>query len=260
VTRTYRSPTLGNLVSVPSLSSLYPASGPNTPTNADTVGNPDLKPELAWGVDMALEHYFEGGGLLSASVFRRSIDNLIRNVTLLETVNWSPVPRWVSRPRNIGQAISQGIELEAKLRLTELWAEAPKIDLRLNYSRYWSRVDGIPGPDNRLDQQPPWTANLGADYRFSALPLTLGGNLNLTPSFVVQQAVNQQYVQGRKRVADVYALWKFDSAMQLRVSASNLFGADYQTGSREVFGTTDQVAETTQKTYRYYAARFELKF
>ena len=260
VTRTYRSPTLGNLVSVPSLSSLYPATGPNTPTNADTVGNPDLKPELALGVDIALEHYFEAGGLLSASVFRRSIDNLIRNVTLLETVSWSPVQRWVSRPRNIGHAMSQGVELEAKFRLTELYPEAPKIDVRANYSRYWSTVDGIPGPYNRLDQQPTWTANFGSDYRFTVVPLTIGGNLNLTPSFIIQQAVGQQYVQGRKRVADVYALWKFDSSIQLRVSASNLFGADYLTGSREVFGNTDQTASTAQKTYRYYAARFELKF
>lgn len=32
--------------------------------------------------------------------------------------------------------------------------DAPQIeDVRSNYSRFWSRVDNIPGPNNRLDQQ-----------------------------------------------------------------------------------------------------------
>ena len=78
--------------------------------------------------------------------------------------------------------------------------------------------------------------------------------------FIVRQAEGQQYKQGKKRVADVYALWKFDSSVQLRLSASNLFGEDYLTGAREMFGTTDQTADTTQATYRYYAARLEVKF
>ncbi|MEP6702098.1 MAG: TonB-dependent receptor, partial [Betaproteobacteria bacterium] len=260
VTRTYRSPTLSNLVAVPSLSQSYPVSGPNTPTSADSVGNPHLKPELAWGVDIAIEHYFEAGGLLSASVFRRSIDDLIRNVTALETVPWSPVQRWVSRPRNIGHATSQGIELEAKIRLDELFEDAPRVNLRANYSRYWSRVDDVPGPNNRLDQQPPWTANFGGDYRMTSLPLSFGGNLNLTPSFVVEQARGQEYSQGLKRSADVYALWRFNAATQFRLSAANLYGADYSTATREVFATTDQTATTTARTYRYYGARLEQKF
>ena len=36
----------------------------------------------------------------------------------------------------------------------------------------------VPGPDNRLDQQPSYTANFGADYRVPNTPLSLGGNLD----------------------------------------------------------------------------------
>ena len=260
ITRTYRSPTLANLVAVPTLSATYPSYGANTPTSPDSVGNPDLKPELAWGLDFAYEHYFSAGGLMSASVFARSIDNLIRSVTSLQSVNWSPVQRWVSTPRNIGRATSRGIELEAKFRLDELVENAPRVNLRANYSRYWSSVEDIPGPNNRLDQQPRQTANIGVDYRLSAMPLTLGGNLNWTQGFVVQQAVAQAYYQGQKRVADLYALWRFDAASQLRLSASNLLAADYATATREIFGTTDQRADTLTRTFRSYAARFEFRF
>jgi iron complex outermembrane receptor protein len=92
------------------------------------------------------------------------------------------------------------------------------------------------------------------------MPLTLGGNLNWTDRFVVQQTAAQAYRQGVKRVADVYALWRFSADLQVRLSASNLLAANYETGSQEVFGTTDQRAETANRTYRSYAARFEIRF
>lgn len=260
LTRSYRAPTLANLVAVPTLSSNYPASGGNTATSPDSVGNPNLRPELARGLDIAFEHYFSAGGLLSASVFRRNISDLLRNVTSLQTVNWSSQQRWVSTPRNFGHATTRGMELEAKFRLDELVKDAPQLNLRANYSRFWSNVEDVPGPNNRLDQQPKQTANLGMDYRLRGLPLTLGGNINWTPPFVVQQTDAQLYYQGVKRVSDVYALWKFDPDMQLRLSAANLLHADYETANREIFAGTDQTAETARKTFRSLAARLEIKF
>jgi TonB-dependent receptor len=44
-------------------------------------GNPDLKPERAFGFDTALEWYLPGAGLLSASAFYRSIDDVIYDST-----------------------------------------------------------------------------------------------------------------------------------------------------------------------------------
>ena len=259
-TRSYRAPTLANLVAVPSLSPNYPAAGGNTPTSPDSVGNPKLKPELATGLDLAYEHYFSTGGLTSASLFWRNIDDLMRKLTTRETVIWSPQQRWVSTQQNFGHAVARGLELEAKFRLDELVTDARPISLRSNYSRYWSGVAGVPGPNNRLDQQPRQTANLGVDYRWRGLPLTLGGNLNWTPAFVVQQTDAQLYYQGNKKVFDVYALWKFDPDLQLRVSLSNLSQADYETANRELFFGTDQIADTVSKTFSSLAVRLEVKF
>ena len=260
LTRSYRAPTLANLVAVPTLSSSYPASGSNTSTSPDSIGNPNLKPELATGLDLAIEHYFTDGGLLSASVFRRDIDNLIRTVTILQTVNWSSQQRWVSSPVNFGHATTHGIELEAKFRLDELNKNAPPLSLRANYSHFWSNVQDIPGPNNRIDQQPRQVANLGMDYRFRSRPLTLGGNLNWTPSFAVQQTDTQLYYQGLKRTLDIYAAWKFDPTMQLRLSVSNLLHADYVTANQQIFSGTSQNADTVQRTYPAVAARLEIKF
>ena len=37
----------------------------NGPTTADSMGNPNLKPELATGMDLAFERYLPQGGVLS---------------------------------------------------------------------------------------------------------------------------------------------------------------------------------------------------
>jgi iron complex outermembrane receptor protein len=260
LTRSYRSPTLGNLTATPTLSASYPVSGTNTATSPDTIGNPQLRPELAWGLDLAYEHYLGAGGMVSASLFRRDIDDLIRSVIRRQPVTWSAQPRWVAMPENIGKAVSEGIELEAKLRLDEVLAEAPRVDLRVNYSRFRSSVSGVAGPDNRLDQQPEQTANLGADYRLPGTAVTIGGNVNWTPAYAVRQTDTQWVYLGIKRVVEAYALWRVDGNMSIRFSASNLLHDDYQTASRMVVDGIDQMAVTDRQTYRSFAVRLETKF
>ena len=101
--------------------------------------------------------------------------------------------------------------------------------MRHNVALYRSRVDGIPGPDNRLDQQARLTANLGADYRLRSLPLTLGGNVNWVPGYRTQLAADRAVTVNDKRVVDAFALWTFSPAVGLRLLASNLDARDSET-------------------------------
>jgi iron complex outermembrane receptor protein len=74
-------------------------------------------------------------------------------------------------------------------------------------SVYRSTVEGIPGPDNRLEGQQPWSANLGFDHSFAGTPLSLGGNASRTPACAVQQTVAQRPGPGpgaqHRRLRDV---------------------------------------------------------
>lgn len=248
LTRSYRSPDLQNMIGRPTLNSMFPGRGSNEEIHPDSVGNPALKPELASGLDMAYEHYVPGGGLISANLFYRQINNLMRSQTTLEQVSWADVPRWVARQQNVGDAVTQGLELEAKFRLSEVWSAAPKIDLRANASLFHSSVQGVPGPNNRLDQQPDGALNLGGEYRLAGLPLTLGGNVNWTPGFTTRLSADQTLEQGDKRVADAYVVWAISPAYQLRISANNFAPREYLTGgtllSVNPLGQT--IRETTQ--------------
>ncbi|MBL0086952.1 MAG: TonB-dependent receptor [Ideonella sp.] len=262
LTRSYKSPTTAQLIARPSISNLYSdTSKPNLAVSPDRAGNPELKPELAWGLDLAFEHYLDAGGIVSANVFARSIDNLIRTVRAEEAVSWASVPRWVARPQNIGTALAGGLELEAKLRASDLWDTDWPITLRTNGSLLWSRVDGVPGPNNRLDQQPRYTANFGFDWPLRGTPITLGSNLNFTPSYVVQQIDSQIYRQGVKRVIDGYALWRFGTEASARLSFTNASARDYETGTTMLLPDGSAYAQDTlSRTYTTVTLRFELRF
>jgi iron complex outermembrane receptor protein len=179
----------------------------------------------------------------------------MRTVTVLEEVPWSDQPRWVARPRNIGKATTQGLELEAKFRLNELVDDAPAVDLRANLSVFRSTVDSVPGPNNRLDQQPGGTANMGADYRVPGWPLTMGGNVNLTPGYTTRLSENQWLIQSAKRVVDAYVLWSINPDFRVRVTASNLLQEDSVSTSL----VADESAFSTAPTFVNWRVQVEIK-
>jgi iron complex outermembrane receptor protein len=264
LTRSYRSPDLGNLIARPTINRDYdPDTGSNIETAPDRAGNPELKPELATGIDIALDRYLESGGVLSANLFHRQISNLMRGATRLETVSWSPFPRYVRRMQNIGDATTTGLELEAKFRLDQLITGATPVEVRANLSVFDSKVKAVPGPDNRLDQQSKATANFGADYRLRGMPLTLGGNVNWVPETTTRIEADQTVTVSSKQVWDAYALWTFNPNVGLRLLGSNLNPRDFSTSTANdsvVAGVTERTrTRSTGPSDINWQLRLELK-
>lgn len=260
LTRSYRSPNLGQLIGRPSVSRTDPAPGANTELTADSAGNPALRPEVAMGIDIAIERYLAEGGVLSANLFHRRIDDLIRSVVALEDVSWSPgQPRFVSRPQNIGKATTQGLELEARFRLDQWVADGPRTDIRANASIFRSRVEAVPGPDNRLAEQPGGTVNLGADHRFRGLPLTLGGNVNHTPGYRTRLEADRAIVQSEKTVLDIYALWTFSPQFKLRLSLSNALAPDTSAATIVDSTALTETNRTMTRSFVNTQLRLEIK-
>jgi iron complex outermembrane receptor protein len=260
LTRSYRAPNTGQLIGRPSVNRTDPAPGANTELTVDSAGNPALKPEVAIGIDLAVEHYLADGGVLSANLFHRRIDDLIRNVVALEDVSWSPgQPRFVSRPQNIGKATTQGLEFEAKFRLDQLIDDGPRTELRANASIFRSRVQAVPGPDNRLAEQPGGTLNLGLDHRFRGTPLTLGGSLNHTPGYRTQLEADRAIVQSEKNVLDAYAVWAFSPEVRLRLSLSNALARDSDTFTVVESASATESNRTATRSFVNAQLRLELK-
>jgi outer membrane receptor for ferrienterochelin and colicins len=235
LTQSYKTPSTQNLIARPNLNNKLPVPGPNDATSADSAGNPNLKPELAQGIDLAYERYLNGGGIVSVNLFHRNITDLIRNGTPeLESVSWANVPRYVTRPQNIGKAITQGIEFDTKFKLSDAVTSAAPVNLRLNVSLYNSRVDGVPGPYNRIDQQPRATGNFGADYKLPKTTWTVGGNFGLTPGYTTQISEDQSQFLNTRRVTELYAQWNVTPKTKLRFGLANIEARDSNTQNKIV--------------------------
>ncbi|QOY95662.1 TonB-dependent receptor [Massilia sp. UMI-21] len=222
LTRTYKAP---------GASSLIPrrfTTPNNSQTQPDYRGNPALKPELATGIDASYEHYWGEKALLSASVSMRRIRDFTRQGLLLEN------GRWIQTPVNDGSALTRSLELEAKFPWSALRQGGPDLDLRASVSRNWSRVEAVPGPDNRLDQQTPVSGTVGLDYRRPGGKFSAGGSFAFKSGGPVRINANQFGYQSVRRDLDVYALWKFKPRYQLRFAVSNLLRQDFIDDARYV--------------------------
>ncbi|WP_229418161.1 TonB-dependent siderophore receptor [Massilia sp. Root351] len=215
LTRTYKAPATTMLIPRRFL------AVNNTQNTPDQRGNPALKPELALGLDLAYEHYWSESALLSASGFVRKVSDYTRPGLLLEE------GRWVQTSVNDGKAVARGLELEAKFPLKAVMQTAHALDLRASVSRNWSRVDAVPGPYNRLNQQLPLTATLGADYKSADGALTAGGSFIFKRGGVMRISTEQSSFVTAKRDLDVYLLYKFTPKHALRLSIVSALAEDW---------------------------------
>ncbi len=212
VSKTYKAPELRNLVPNHFYTSV------NDELTPDYVGNPRLKPELALGLDAAYEYYWAPGAMLSLSVTSRSIDNLIQNEIRREG------KRWVSAATNKGKAEVRAFELEIKFPMKAVIKDAPALDVRASASRNWSKVSTIPGPDNHLDRQPRWSANLGADYKRGVV--SVGATLALVGAATTRKSGSETRYVSARRELEAYGLYRVNAQEQLRVTMRGLLRTD----------------------------------
>ena len=208
LSRTYKAPLTRLLVP-----RRYATNNGNNPTNPDVRGNPDLRPELAWGLDVGYEKYFAKDGMASVSAYLRRVEGVT-----VQYVDPLVIP-WLSIPLNKGKATVAGIEADTK------FSPHPNLDLRANLGYNWSELDAIPGPDNRLAEQVRITSNAGVDYRLSPA-WTAGMNLNLQFGGPVRSSEELRTHTGPARLLDVYALWKLDEKTKWRLSVSEVLQQD----------------------------------
>ncbi len=92
--------------------------------------------------------------------------------------------------------------------------------LRFNAGRNWSRVRKVPGPDNTLAEQVPFTVNGGIDYR-GGHGWDAGANLNVRGAATSRTGDGVTNHLGRTALLDLYWTRKFDAQWRARVSVAN---------------------------------------
>ena len=174
------------------------------------VGNPDLKPERSRGADAGVDWYLpKGAGSLSATWFRNDYSNLI-------DYNFNVYP---GTTFNVGRARTDGIELEAKLRL------AAGIEMHASYT-YLDADDLTDGV--RLLRRPrnSGSADLWRDFG-------RGWSAGAGVAVVVdRQDVDAQTFltvdDPNYAVARIYATWRASPRLTLKARVENALNEKYQ--------------------------------
>nr|WP_314860956.1 TonB-dependent receptor [uncultured Undibacterium sp.] len=208
--RSFKLPVVANLVP-----RLLRIDNNNTPLNPDTQGNPNLRPERSWGLELAYEHYLSDSSVISASAYWRRVDDVITEHLSLNGNSW------LSSFINHGQARLMGLEIETKLNLRQLSARLPAVEIHANLNRNWSKLEQVPGPDNRLAQQTGLLVSIGGDYQFHP-DIRLGADYSFQAADNLRESA---YLNGHsqpKRLLDFYIAWQLSPQHQLRFSGTNL--------------------------------------
>lgn len=210
VSRTYRAPDIVQL-----MPRRYTVDNNNSATNPDQQGNPRLRPELALAIDLAWERSFGTGGMVGIGAYHKRI----RDITLVRVEERGGV--WTATPENAGNASVRGIEFEASLVRGPLAA-------RFDLARNWSRLDSVPGPDNRIAGQPAWSGKLGLDYTAPGGSVELGGSYSYRGGIASRSSALVAAYSGSSRELDLAALWKHGPGARLRLSVSGLAQRNYR--------------------------------
>jgi outer membrane receptor protein involved in Fe transport len=207
--RTYKAPNIVDL-----MPRRYTVDNNNSATNPDQQGNPNLRPELALGIDLAWERTIGKGGMVGVSAFHKRI----RDITLVRVFDRDGI--WTATPENQGDATVRGIEFEGKLTRGSLSA-------RVNLARNWSHVERVPGPDNRIEGQPAYSGNVGLDFASPSSQFDLGGAITFRGPAANRSSAQIYRVDSPKRQLDLTAVWKPDAKARLRLSVADVLHQDY---------------------------------
>ena len=246
VSRTYKSPALRHLIPRP-----YTSTN-NRPLNPDQQGNPDLRPELATGVDLTYEKYWSSGAQASFGGYARRIEDVVRSETRLID------GRWVSSPYNGGDASARGLELDAKFNLAKVLPAAPSVDVRFNATRNWSQVDDVSGPDNRVGEQPKLSSTLGIDYAINPT-WTVGSSYTYQSGGSIRITQNQIDSRSARRGFDAYSLWKLSDKSKLRITMTNMLEQDVVTGTEYFLDDGSQRIDRFRNNPLTVSAQLELQ-
>jgi outer membrane receptor for ferrienterochelin and colicins len=247
IARTFKNPEASQMITttLPHLN--------NDLTLPDTIGNPQLKPEIAWGLDSAFEHFGENEFNYSVSHYLKKVNDLLRDRLFQDQ------GRWLQQTINDGDALSHGFVFDMSLPLSLIIKDAKKLNVKANMSRNWSTVNNVAGPNNRFAEQAKFNANFSVDYKLNdawkmgaTYGIVSGGPLRLAPDRI-------NLIQVR-RSSTAYVNWIVNKEVNLRIFASNLLVQPVYSQST-IFAQGETMTTRTQsRGVMFSSISVELKF
>lgn len=212
----------------------------------DLLGNPLLKPEKAWGIDVGYERRIGRDGVAGINFFYRKIDDLVE---LADTGEIGSNDETIFQPQNVGDGKTWGVEFDLSASLgfiglndTGIFGNLALID---------SEVEDFMG-DRRFNGQPKYVYNFGFIQDLRSLGAAFGATYRKqgpAKDRVVGEEVRTTYGAD----LEIFVEKRFANWLTIRGVGSNLLNAK----KKEEFNKFDTLEDQLDRDFDEYELESE---
>jgi outer membrane receptor protein involved in Fe transport len=230
----------------PSFAFLSPAVLETELEDNDFVGNPNLKPETAWGFDLGYERRIGKTGVMGINLFYRDVTDLIEISNTGDEGSEGP-GTFVYSARNSGEGTVYGVEFDLSTSLSFIgWDNT---GVFLNYSWLDSEIDDEFG-SRRFNSQAESVFNIGFIQDLPAIDASFGATYR-EQGEAFSRIVSEEVTTTYGADLEVFVERRLGDNFTIRLTGSNLLDAEKE----ELFGKF--LTEADQRARAFDEFEFE---
>jgi outer membrane receptor protein involved in Fe transport len=213
----------------------------------DYIGNPNLKPETAWGLDVGYERRLGQRGVAGVNAFYRDVTDLIE-LTSIGTGS-AGAPALLLQTQNIGDGKVWGLEFDLSTPLTAFGLD--NTGVFFNYSWLDSDISDTFG-SRKFNSQSDYVMNVGF---IQDLP-KFGGAFGATyrkQGAAASRIIGEEVTTTYGADLEIFVEKRFGEKFTLRAVGSNLLNAK----KKEVFNKFGSTADQRDRDFDEYELESE---
>ena len=235
---------LAKTIKRPNFNELLPALLDGEFGDNDYIGNPNLDPETANGLDLGFEHRLGRKGVVGLNFFYRDVKDLIEIVNtgepseemqdtweemiedgdavdLADAMAQEPAESWLYTSSNVGDGKVYGFEFDVSTPLSAIGLE--NTGVFANYSWVKSKVDDFLG-ERRFNDQAKSVYNIGFIHDLPTLGASFGATYRKQGDAYTRLLGEEVLIRYGGEL-DVFVEKRFGKSVSVRLSANNLLDA-----------------------------------
>ena len=216
--------------------------------DSDFVGNPNLQPEKAWGVDAGFERRLGRRGVVGINAFYRDVTDLVEETNTGDEGSAGP-GTFIYTVDNVGDGQVWGVEFDLSTPLDILGM--PSTGVFLNYSWLDSSIEDFAG-DRRFNSQSDYVLNFGFTHDIRSWGAAFGATYRKQGD-AKSRVLAEEVVTSYGADLEVFLEKQIFSNTVLRLTGSNLLDSSKD----EVFDKFDNVADQISRDYDEYEIETE---
>lgn len=214
----------------------------------DLLGNPNLRPETAWGGDLGYEHHIGRTGVIGVNVFYREVKDLVELFNTGEEGSEGD-GTFILQPRNSGKGKVWGVELDLSAGLSFLGL--PDTGVFGNLSLIDSDIDDFIG-SRRFNGQSEFVYNFGVIQNLRDFGAAFGATYRKQGS-AFDRTVGEEVTTTYGADLEVFVEKRFGDSFTIRAVGSNLLNGR----KREVFNKFDTIEDQLDRDFDEYELESE---